>query len=757
MLKTHPVQKILGVILLTLVVLTLALSPLPAQSQGEVVGVRIFTETNSNLTIFDDPDIQVIDYGSFKWALIPRTELARLEAVGADYQQIEEPYTLTLGGQSFDPLFEKPSFGRGWDETKATRDPNLHLVQFHGPTKPEWLGALEENGLEVLQYIHPFTYVVWGNTLSLEKSRGNSFVRWDGDYRPGYAVQPANRTLNSDALLVRIMTYPAATPLVQQDLQSMGESILGTSVGVDPVFDITLAKMRGDLISSIASLPGVYTIQPVPTDGGDRGEMSNQVNAGNTNSINRAFRGYLTWLNSLGLSGEGVIIANVDSGIDQSHPDLVNRILPCVGESCGGDQASNHGTHTAGIMAGDASSGARDAYGFLRGLGMAPDAYLVEQVYNPIYKQENGMLTLMAESARNQAVISGNSWGPSGSPLGYDLDTRLVDIGVRDADPEAPGNQQLSYILSIMNGFGGTSSQGTPDEAKNIFSVGSTFMQNFDGSQNLNINNLSSNSAHGPALDGRNLPHMVAPGCYVDSTITSSGYGLMCGTSMASPNVSGAAALFFQRYRRLFGTDPSPAMVKAAFLPVAHDLAGFRDADGAILGHPFDSKQGWGRLDAANVLDPPGGVYYYDQPVTLNSSGETWIVELALPEPINGLSAMLVWTDSPGHGLGGSSPAWVNDLNLSISVNGQMFYGNNFGGDGLSAPGGSPDFMNNTEGIFLPASEAATYTLQVTAANIAGDGVPNYGDETDQDFALVVYILPAVKLDYQYILPLFYR
>ncbi len=60
------------------------------------------------------------------------------------------------------------------------------------------------------------------------------------------------------------------------------------------------------------------------------------------------------------------------------------------------------------------------------------------------------------------------------------------------------------------------------------------------------------------------------------------GYGLKCGTSMASPAVSGAVALFIEYYRGLEGYvgDPSPALIKAAFIAVAHDLAGFDDADG---------------------------------------------------------------------------------------------------------------------------------------------------------------------------------
>ncbi len=72
----------------------------------------------------------------------------------------------------------------------------------------------------------------------------------------------------------------------------------------------------------------------------------------------------------------------------------------------------------------------------------------------------------------------------------------------------------------------------------------------------------------------------MAPGCHVDSTIPdfAGGYDfqLVCGTSMAAPQVSGAAALFTQYYRRLPGVtgDPSPALVKAALLAVARDLHG---------------------------------------------------------------------------------------------------------------------------------------------------------------------------------------
>jgi hypothetical protein len=360
----------------------------------------------------------------------------------------------------------------------------------------------------------------------------------------------------------------------------------------------------------------------------------------------------------------------------------------------------------------------------------------------------------MADSLANGASLSGNSWGPAGTPQGYDNDTMQVDIGVRDADPNTPGNQPLSYILSFMNGYGGYQSQGSPDEAKNTFTVGSTRMQTTDGEQSLALDDLSSNTAHGPALDGRTIPHLVAPGCYVDSTVPTDNYGLFCGTSMASPQVSGAVALFTQDYRRRFGgQEPSPALVKAAFLPVAHDLAGHADADGGSLGHPFDSKQGWGRLNAAAVLNPQPAVLYFDQLVVFDNTGDEWVQVLRVKYPGQAVRLMLVWTDAPGHGLGGSTPAWNNDLDLLVRAGGAEYWGNDFGPDGWSQAGSEADPMNNTEGVFLRPGSAASVSVHVLASNISSDGVPNQGDLTDQDFALVCYNC-AYPLDKLLYLPL---
>jgi hypothetical protein len=209
---------------------------------------------------------------------------------------------------------------------------------------------------------------------------------------------------------------------------------------------------------------------------------------------------------------------------------------------------------------------------------------------------------------------------------------------------------------------------------------------------------------------------------------------------MAAAHVSGAVALFIDYYRDLPGTtgDPSPALVKAAFMPVAHDLEGFLDADGALMGHRPDSKQGWGRLNIPAIVAPADPVLYFDQTEIFDFTGQEWSRVITAANPAEPMRVMLVWTDAPGHGLGGITPAWNNDLDLVVEHDGSTYLGNDFGPDGFSTTGGLADTMNNAEGVFLPPV-AGDVTLRVLAANINSNGVPQHGDDVDQDFALVCY------------------
>ena len=99
------------------------------------------------------------------------------------------------------------------------------------------------------------------------------------------------------------------------------------------------------------------------------------------------------------------------------------------------------------------------------------------------------MLTIYKDSAVNGVMLTNNSWGPTGSPQGYAIPTRQIDMISRDANPDVAGNQPVLAVWSIMNGGGDSngscspSSLGSPDEAKNLFAVGSTKLQNSNLSQ----------------------------------------------------------------------------------------------------------------------------------------------------------------------------------------------------------------------------------------------------------------------------------
>lgn len=682
-------------------------------------------------------DARVIEqHGDVVWISGPAASLSRLP----NATLIDGGYALALPGlRATDPLFSAP----GASPERATDPrPTLALVQFHASTRAQWLAQLEADEITPLQYLHPFTYVVWAAAQDLSRAmdRGSA-IRWVGLYPDTAKVQLRNRVVFGTPSRYRLMVARVAR-LDTAAIAALVTTLEDRTV-IDLAFEEIVVVAAAESLVQLAQLPGVLSIQDFATDGGSRGELSNQQFAGNVDASNQPQANYPNWLAQFSLNGQGVRIANVDSGINENHPDLAARMRPCTGVSCGG-AASQHGTHTAAIMAGDGASGVRDSRGFLRGLGVAPAAELIEQSYSPIFQQAGGMLTLMQVSAANGALLSGNSWGPAGAPRGYDANTRQVDVGTRDTDPNVAGDQPLLYVLSIMNGNGGTSSQGTPDEAKNTLTVGSTQSQNSSsGAPLTNWQSISANSGHGPALDGRSIPHLVAPGCSVDSASSGTGYALLCGTSMASPHVSGAAALVIQGYRaRHAGANPSPALLKAHLVANTRDLFGGTDANGLALTRRPNSRQGWGALRLDDVLRAMDRSWWHDQSRVFTATGQSWEIELEPRDPTAPLRVMLTWTDAPGPGTCNSAtcttPSWANDLDLEVTQRSQTWRGNVFGSDGWSTTGGSSDPRNNLDGVMLPArSVDGPFTLRVRATNIVADALPNSPGALQQDFALV--------------------
>src|SRR5262249_48272822 len=146
------------------------------------------------------------------------------------------------------------------------------------------------------------------------------------------------------------------------------------------------------------------------------------------------------------------------------------------------------------------------------------------------------------------------------------------------------------------------------------------------------------------------------------------------------------------------------------------------------------ARQGWGLLNLGRVFGSTPR-FFVNQSTVLTQSGQEFVITGEVKDPTQPFRVMLAWADGPG--FSGAGPG-VNDLDLEVTINGQVYRGNNFIGQ-VSQPGGDPDTKNNVEAVWLPVGTVGTFVIRVKASNIAGDGVPGNGDPTDQDFALVVY------------------
>jgi subtilisin-like proprotein convertase family protein len=732
-------------------------------------------------------------YGSFTLVEATGEDAERLLNAGADRR--DDMREVRLGERHVDPARRRSLAAKG--TPRRGRAQGLALVQFIGPVKPSWLERLQGTGVRVVHYAAQNGYVVYGDGQALDELA--ALVGTDPAVRAIVPLEPEDKAeggvLEQPRARVAIQTLAgddggAPRGRVARAGRELREP--ESAVGLRTQF----VEIDGASLHSLARDPGVIAIEPY---GFPRllDERAAQIVGGNLTGDVPSGTGYLSFL-----SGEGFpsatfdfVIDITDEGLDNgqvpgAHPDFFasgnaanptriayqhNFTSDTDARDCGG-----HGTNVASIAAGyndgtdsSGSDAVEDANGFNYGLGIAPRAKVgASKIFrcNNMFQVSSGLAGLTSSAYASGARISSNSWGSGGIAAfgAYSSDSQLYDSLVRDAQSGTAGNQEMVEVFAAGNdGESGYGSVTPPGTAKNVISVGaSENVRPIGGSDGCAVPDSGADDAHdlidfssrGPTNDGRLKPDVVAPGTHVtgaspqhpayltdgDGTCNpqfpagNTLYSLVSGTSQATPEVSGAAALVRDWYVREHGggsTAPSPALTKAILVNTASDLVGGEDGKGGTMANVPNTDQGWGRVHMGRVLDSTVRSYHDQAPADLlGASGQSVTRAYQVADPAKPVKVTLAFTDAPGPTTGN---AFVNDLDLVVDAGGRTFKGNVFAG-GLSRTGGNADPRNNVESVFLPAGTTGRMSVKVVGTSVGGNGVPNVGDATDQDFALVV-------------------
>lgn len=239
---------------------------------------------------------------------------------------------------------------------------------------------------------------------------------------------------------------------------------------------------------------------------------------------------------ALGFRGQGIVVANLDSGVDVSHPDLAGRwraganswFDPYGQHPVTPTDLTGHGTQTMGVMVGGDLGGTA--------IGVAPEAqWIAVKIWN-----DQGRSTATAihlgfqwlldpdgnpETADAPHVVN-NSWTLAYPGCNLEFEPDLLAF-------------RAAGILPVFSAGNGGPSPGTdysPANNPSAFAVGGTD----DGDL---IYALSSRGPSSCGEPGTIFPDLVAPGVAIRTTDLSGSYYDGTGTSLAAPHVSGGLAL----------------------------------------------------------------------------------------------------------------------------------------------------------------------------------------------------------------------
>lgn len=434
------------------------------------------------------------------------------------------------------------------------------------------------------------------------------------------------------------------------------------------------------------------------------------------------------------LFGQNMTIGVWDGGqVRGSHNELVGRV-----QNKNGAPFSDHATHVTGTIA---ATGNNE-----QAKGMAPQANIIA------YYAFDDDLGPMAIEASNGLILSNHSYGlvlgwsynssdkkwewfgGSGDTDGrfgyYSSKSQAIDNIIYNAPYYtvvwAAGNDRTDIGDGTKPPDGPFDCIGPASVSKNIITVGAiTGFKDYIG---VNSSVMSDFSSWGPTDDGRIKPDIVADGVDVFSCTAGSDYdyGVMSGTSMATPNVTGSLALVQQFFHQKTDTFLTAAQMKALVVHTARESGQFEGPD---------VQYGWGVLDVASAVELLDNTNNKDtvlSSLVLNqgdtvssyfvSNGET---------PIN---ATIAWTDVPGQPgqPGDVSAKLVNDLDIRITrlSDSTVYFPWRLSNSDFTKAERGDNSKDNVEHITINSSAPTKYKLTVSHKGTLVNG--------GQRFALVL-------------------
>jgi subtilisin family serine protease len=267
-----------------------------------------------------------------------------------------------------------------------------------------------------------------------------------------------------------------------------------------------------------------------------------------------------------GLTGEGVVVAILDTGADRDHPDLADDIIfdACYATDCDetnspGDDEHGHGTNVTGTIT---------SAGTVAPLGVAPDAQIA--VYRVISRSGSGRISDWIAALDD--IIANHP------------EVNIINMSLQ-SDRVCP-DSALSLAISTLRDMGvatfiASGNYGIKDQIRvpacvlEAISVGATYDDNIGGisgwendcrDETTSADQVACWSSSDDTLD------LVAPGANSTSTGRGGNASTFRGTSFSSPLAAGVAALLYQAFPDIT-VDELEARMKATGTLVTDDLA----------------------------------------------------------------------------------------------------------------------------------------------------------------------------------------